>query len=122
MREQGQFNENSFVVTDAMLKLSEAKAIVIFLGHLQIVLKLDPLVKFFLEEFLVGHELKFLLNKVNAHLIHSSCLAHSRMTKNTKKVHNYPVHCFYLSQYLDKCVNFNKANLQKRQREPFGHL
>jgi hypothetical protein len=39
----------------------------------------------FLEEFLVGRELKFLSRQVHAHLVHDSCLAHSQMTKNTKK-------------------------------------
>ncbi len=34
----------------------------------------------FLEEFLAGHELKFLSRKVHAHFIRNSCLAFSQMT------------------------------------------
>jgi hypothetical protein len=39
----------------------------------------------FLEEFLIGHELKSLSHNVHAHLIHNTCLAQSEMIKNTKK-------------------------------------
>ncbi len=39
----------------------------------------------FLEEFLVGNELKFFSHKVHANIILNSCLVHSKMAKNTKK-------------------------------------
>jgi hypothetical protein len=39
----------------------------------------------FLEELLVGHELKLLSTKVYAHLNYNKCLAHFLMTKNIKK-------------------------------------
>jgi hypothetical protein len=43
----------------------------------------------FLEDLLVGHEFKFLSHKVHAHFIHEPCLAHSQMSLNNGKNHEY---------------------------------
>ncbi len=56
----------------------------------------------FLDEFFAGHKLKLLFHKVHAHLIHNSCLAHSQVTKKTKKVQKYLVNdsCLAQSRHL----------------------
>ncbi len=51
-------------------------------------------------EFLIGYELIILSNKFQAHLIHISCLAHTQMTNNTKKI------CYTLvTLVFTKCVS-----------------
>jgi hypothetical protein len=62
------------------------------LGYIQHVFMFSACPHFrlsFLEEFLVAHKLQFLPGKVHAQLIHDSCLACSRRTKNNKEVHTY---------------------------------
>jgi hypothetical protein len=64
----------------------------------------------FLEEFLVGHELKFLSHKVHASLIRDWCLAHSQNTKCTKKVNTFIVHNSCLHHSKDTPYLFTKLH------------
>ncbi len=50
----------------------------------------------FSEAFLVGYKLKLLSRNVHAHLFHNSCMTHSQMTKNAKKVCSYLIHTLCL--------------------------
>jgi hypothetical protein len=54
----------------------------------------------FIEEFLVGRELKFLSHKVQARLVQNSHLVHSQMTKKTKKAHSYLIYSLCLVHNL----------------------
>ncbi len=74
----------------------------------------------FLEEFLVGHELKFLSRKVHVHLVHDSSLASQQMTKCTEKAHTYLAHnsclthCSIISRYktrLEEIGNYKHTSL-----------
>ncbi len=64
--------------------VSEGESLVRWQGHLHFQL-VPTCVTYFLEEFLVGHKLKFLYHKVHDYLIHNSCLTHSHMNQNSIK-------------------------------------
>ncbi len=75
----------------------------------------------FLEEFLTGHKLKLLSRKVCTHLIHNSCLAHSQMTKNTKKL--TPISLTACAKLIRKSQSTkNSASDQTLLRKKSGRL